>query len=280
MAKRLISDFFCVATAGPTADDRKIAEQWVDDIAATYSVNTYLARIWPEHMRWYGAYGEVVAVMRQAKKEGDKTLVQLFAQIAPDENLLYAIKRDKLLFPSIEVKENFAATGKAYLWGLGVTDQPASLRTDRLAFSQQCAGQGCTGQAPSIFTFEQTPINALNFKEVAQNTRYFDVGAWFLRKEPEAVPTPTEPTEESFTVTAEDQATIKQIVSEAFATLKTEVADAAAEKVEERFKQLEEKVTTFAADLKAFGEQEVVNHGARPETTGVADPDALPDDFC
>ena len=43
---------------------------------------------------------------------------------------------------------------------------------------------------------------------------------------------------------------------------------------------LKGQVEQFSADLKAFGEQETVNHGARPEVTGAQDDDALPEDFC
>ena len=46
-------------------------------------------------------------------------------------------KLKQKIFTSIEVREKFADTGKAYLMGLGITDTPASLGTEMLAFSAQ-----------------------------------------------------------------------------------------------------------------------------------------------
>lgn len=285
MAKRLISDFFCVATAGKTADDREIKTSWIDDIAGTYNPNTYLSRIWPDHVRWYGAFGEVVAVMRQEKKEGDQTLLQLFAQIAPSEDLLHFTKQDKYLFPSIEVKENFASTGKAYLWGLGVTDQPASLSTDRLEFAAQCAaGQACDGDKPLIFTFDQS-INALEFKEVAQNTKFFDVGAWFTKSR-ENAPT-VNPTEETLLVTQQDKDEFKTLLGEALKQFATEQEQTLDEKLktalDDKFKTVDEMKETlgnFSTKLEEFGNQTFKTDDPAPEFNGGKDPNADPDDVC
>src|SRR5262249_53208173 len=45
--------------------------------------------------------------------------------------------RKQKVFTSIEVSPEFADSGKAYLFGLAVTDSPASLGTSMLAFSAQ-----------------------------------------------------------------------------------------------------------------------------------------------
>ncbi len=285
MAKRLISDFFCVATAGKTADDREIKTSWIDDIAGTYNPNTYLSRIWPDHVRWYGAFGEVVAVMRQEKKEGDQTLLQLFAQIAPSEDLIYFAKRDKYLFPSIEVKENFAGTGKAYLWGLGVTDQPASLSTDRLEFAAQCAaGQSCDGDKPMIFTFDQH-INALEFKEVSQNTKFFDVGAWFTKPSTDA-PTVNQ-AEESLLMTEQDKTEFKTLLGEALQQFATDQDKKFDEKLNtvltEKFKvvdDVKQEMQGFTTKLDEISKQEFKVDDPSGEHAGGGDPDALPDDIC
>lgn len=49
------------------------------------------------------------------------------------------VKKGQKLFTSMEVSTKFADTGKAYLVGLGATDDPASLGTEMLAFSASAA---------------------------------------------------------------------------------------------------------------------------------------------
>jgi hypothetical protein len=63
----------------------------------------------------------------------------LFAEIKALPSLVSLTGAGQKLFTSIEINPNFAGTGKAYLAGIAVTDNPASLGTEMLAF---CAGQG------------------------------------------------------------------------------------------------------------------------------------------
>jgi hypothetical protein len=46
-------------------------------------------------------------------------------------------KAKQKIYTSIEIDESFADSGEAYIVGLAVTDSPASLGTDVLAFSAQ-----------------------------------------------------------------------------------------------------------------------------------------------
>lgn len=128
---QLTTDWIRVATEGETFRNVPIQRQWLIDIADSYEPLKYGARIWPDHRRWYGAWGDVVAVKRE---EHDKKLV-LFAKLCPNQQLIAANEMDQKVYSSIEIEPNFAGTGKAYLTGLGVTDEPASLGTDRLKFS-------------------------------------------------------------------------------------------------------------------------------------------------
>ena len=132
MSPSLVTDFKCVATSGPTVDGRVIQPQWLYDMAETYNPATYTAKIWIDHMR-YASYGSV----RELKVEeaGDK--VKLYAKISPSRSLLQMnqVWQEKLHF-SIEPTEDFAKTGKCYLTGLGMTDEPASLGTDEMRFSK------------------------------------------------------------------------------------------------------------------------------------------------
>jgi hypothetical protein len=141
--------FFCVATEGATTDGREISRDDILQMAQTYDFATRAARINVEHVKGvdpsgqFGSYGDVKAVKTgpvQVKVGGqDVTRLGLFAQIEPLPNLKALNEAGQKLYTSIEMRPNFANTGKTYLLGLGVTDNPASLGTDILKF---CAGKG------------------------------------------------------------------------------------------------------------------------------------------
>lgn len=141
---------FRVAKAGPTSDGRFIKPEWLTDIAETYDPNLYTARIFVEHIRGATADsaffcgGDVVAVEANKNDAGEMCL---YAQIAPNDKFKAMNKADQKVFPSIEVLENFAASGKAYLGGLGATDSPASLATEKFQFSTNSNfASGITGK--------------------------------------------------------------------------------------------------------------------------------------
>ena len=130
MAKE--SRWFKVATAGSTVDDREIKTEWLSDMAETYDVDEYTANIFEDHISWFGNYGQVTAV--KAEKD-EKGRLCLFTKVKPNARLLKKNKDGQKLFTSIQVTENFAGTGKAYLTHLAITDTPASIGTERLEFS-------------------------------------------------------------------------------------------------------------------------------------------------
>ena len=129
---------FRVATEGDTADGRDISRDLIQQMADSYDPAKYGARIWLEHMRGifpdgpFKAYGDVLAV--EARENADKKL-ELFAQISPTDELIQINQQRQKIYSSIEVSPNFAKTGQAYLVGLAVTDNPASLGTEMLQFS-------------------------------------------------------------------------------------------------------------------------------------------------
>ncbi|VVS90773.1 GPO family capsid scaffolding protein [Desulfoluna spongiiphila] len=132
MPSSLVTDWKCVATSGPTVDGRVLQPQWFTDMAETYNPATYTAKIWIDHMR-YAAYGSV----RELKAEEVDGVVKLYAKISPSRSLLQMNQVwEEYLHFSIEVTEDFAATGKTYLTGLAMTDSPASLGTDEMRFSK------------------------------------------------------------------------------------------------------------------------------------------------
>ncbi|MGB0894033.1 MAG: GPO family capsid scaffolding protein [Parashewanella sp.] len=128
---QLTTEWIRVATEGETFQNVQMQRQWLVDIAETYNTNTYSARIWPDHRRWYGAWGDVLEV----KTEEQDGKLRLFVKLKPNSQLIQANEQDQKVFCSIEVDPNFAGTGKAYLYGIGVTDEPASLGAEKLKFS-------------------------------------------------------------------------------------------------------------------------------------------------
>ncbi len=131
------SKFFRVFTEGHTTDGRVISRQWIQDIVDTYNTAKYGARIWLEHIRGitadspFNAYGDVTAV----KAEEVDGKLTLFAQIDPTEELVAMNKKRQKVYTSVEIDPDFAKTGKCGLVGLAITDSPASLGTEMLAFS-------------------------------------------------------------------------------------------------------------------------------------------------
>lgn len=137
--------FFCIAVEGGTTDGREIQRDWIVQMAANYKPATYTAGINCEHIRGYSpeppfnSYGTVVALKSQdveleiaGKKE---KRLGLFAQFDANDQLVAINKAGQKLFTSCEVSPDFRASGEAYLVGVAVTDNPASLGTDMLAFS-------------------------------------------------------------------------------------------------------------------------------------------------
>lgn len=132
--------FFRVATEGATTDGRAIAREWIDQMAAGYDPAKYQARVNMEHIRgWSGegpfkAYGDVVALEARDVEDGKRAL---YAEIDPTDDLVALTKARQKIFTSIEVQNNFAGTGQAYLVGLAITDSPASLGLEVLSFAAQ-----------------------------------------------------------------------------------------------------------------------------------------------
>lgn len=135
MAKQ--SKFFRVAKAGATTDGRRITAEWIEQMAKNYNPKVFQARISIEHIKGlhpesdFRNMGDVLAL--KTEKEGKD--LYLLAQISPTPELVAYTKAKQKNFTSIEVNPRFADTGEAYLVGLAVTDNPASLGTEYLEFA-------------------------------------------------------------------------------------------------------------------------------------------------
>lgn len=138
---KLKTDFICIATSGYTVDGRQITAQELHEMADSYDPEYYTANLWPEHRRWFNM-GQVVEVKAEENEKGE---TELFAVIAPNQELIEQNREGQYLFTSIEIAPNFRNSGKAYLSGLGVTDSPASVGTTKLNFFN-------TKQKDSVFS--------------------------------------------------------------------------------------------------------------------------------
>jgi len=135
------SKFFRVLTEGDTTDGRVVERAHIEQMAATFDRAKYGARVWMEHYRSalpdspFRAYGDVLAVKTEEVTLGDQKKLALLAQIDPTGDLVAMNKARQKIYTSCEVDPNFAKSGQAYLVGLAVTDSPASLGTELLAFA-------------------------------------------------------------------------------------------------------------------------------------------------
>lgn len=146
--------FFRIATEGDTTDGRVIDRQMLQQMADGYDPQTYGARINLEHIRGidpnglFKAYGDVVAL--KTADEGGK--LRLYAQLDPTTDLIALNKARQKVFSSMEVDPDFANTGEAYLVGLAITDNPASLGCEMLQFS-------ATAKVNPLAVRKQSPRN-------------------------------------------------------------------------------------------------------------------------
>lgn len=129
---------FRVATEGATTDGRKIERVWIEQMAKNYNPKKYGARVNLEHVKGispdsqFKRYGDVLAL--SAEQVEDNKL-GLFAVIDPTDELIALNKARQKVYTSIEVNPEFSDTGEAYLVGLAITDDPASLGCEMLKFS-------------------------------------------------------------------------------------------------------------------------------------------------
>ncbi|EIO3283173.1 GPO family capsid scaffolding protein [Salmonella enterica] len=136
MAKqKYTTDWICVATEGYAIDGRPITREMIQQAADSYSTAEYTAMIWPNHPVYSLQEREFThnlgLVSDLAAKE-DAGRLRLMAKLEPNQSLVNLNDRGQKLFTSCEFWENYANTGKTYLYGLAATDSPASLGAQRI----------------------------------------------------------------------------------------------------------------------------------------------------
>ena len=186
------SKWFVVATEGATTDGRTINRAWIEQMAANYDPKKYGARVNLEHIKWRymwnddphsKCYGDVVGLKTEENAEGK---LQLLAKIDPTDDLIKLDKDRQKIYTSIECDPNFADTGEAYLVGLAVTDNPASLGTEMLVFSAGASANPLNNRkekAENLFT--AAIETELEFEEVKEKglSVFAKIRALFADKE-------------------------------------------------------------------------------------------------
>lgn len=167
MPRSLVSSWKRVAVSGPTADGREIKAQDLRDCADTYKPSTYTAVIWVDHQRCNGAHGTIYSVrLIQNTPELAKGQVALEVQMKPNARLLQMNSDGEKLFSSVEITPNFARSGRAYMTGLAVTDEPASLGTQELYFSRQASTATYHTKAMPMSPAPMSTVLAASLKRV------------------------------------------------------------------------------------------------------------------
>lgn len=130
--KTTITDWRIIGVSGATADGRKISAEHLHQMAAGYNRSIYGARINLEHIRFflpdYTGYGDVLE-LKTAPWPADTAKTCLLARLSVLPALQELWDKGKKVYTSMEIDPEFADTGQAYLVGLAVTDDPASLGT-------------------------------------------------------------------------------------------------------------------------------------------------------
>ena len=183
MAKKAskISKWFRIGVEGDTCDGRVIDASDIQEMADTFDPRVYGCRINLEHIRsinpdgQYGRYGDVAEVKAELIDDDSalKGKLALFGKITPLDNLLDMVAKGQKVYTSMEIRPNFANSGKSYLVGLAVTDDPASLGTEYLEFCSRATANPLNGkkdQPGDLFSvatlaeleFEDQPETLLN----------------------------------------------------------------------------------------------------------------------
>lgn len=129
-----------ICVEGATTDGRTVQRDWLTTIAKNYDPNVYGARINMEHISsaWMPRLGDVESVFTEEIKDGAlKGKMALYGVLTPNDELLELNKQRQKVYTSVEISPKFSDTGEPYLVGLAVTDNPASLGTEMLQFSQK-----------------------------------------------------------------------------------------------------------------------------------------------
>ncbi|GAA3588957.1 GPO family capsid scaffolding protein [Gibbsiella greigii] len=238
MAKK-VSKWFRIGVEGDTCDGREIDANDIQQMGGSYNPKVYGARINMEHIRGilptgeFRRYGDVIELKAEQIDEPDEPRLHgkwaLYAKITPTADLVAMVGDGQKVYTSMEIARNFAKTGTAYLQGLAVTDDPASLGTEMLEFSRNAKTNPLAARkADPANVFSVATEALIEFEDLADPELTFAarIKGMFSRKQ------------------VNDDA--RQADMQAAVTAVAEQVQGA----EERFNRLESTLTQQVADLK------------------------------
>ncbi len=167
---------FRIAVEGATTDGRVISRDWISQMAKNYDPAMYGARVNMEHIKGYTPdspfrrYGDVTALTAEEITDGPlKGKLALYGDINPTPELVELTKARQKIYTSVEINTKFADTGEAYLIGIAVTDDPASLGTEILSFSATAKANPLASRKQhkdNLFTAAEETV--IEFEELAE----------------------------------------------------------------------------------------------------------------
>ncbi|WP_145588365.1 GPO family capsid scaffolding protein [Yersinia aldovae] len=184
---------FRIGVEGATTDGRTITREWLTQMADSYNTTLYGARINIEHIKAYSpdstfkCYGDVAGLSAEEIKEGPLAgKMALYAEISPTDDLVKMVKERQKVYTSMEVNTKFADTNSAYLVGLAVTDDPASLGTEMLNFSASASANPLASrkQAPeNLFTAAEETLIEFEAEQESKTNLFSTIKTLFSKKE-------------------------------------------------------------------------------------------------
>lgn len=139
-----------ILVSGETVDGREVSADLIQEMADSYNPEIYAARVNCEHIDGlvpenkggqFPAYGTVLSLAAEpldVEISGNKeTVLALNAVIEVNEDYMELNAKGQKTLWSAEFVTNFRDTKKAYLTGLAITDNPASICTEVIKLSKQ-----------------------------------------------------------------------------------------------------------------------------------------------
>lgn len=247
MAKK-ISKWFRIGVEGDTCDGRDISAQDIQEMADGFDPRVYGCRINLEHIRSvvpdtpFCRYGDVIELKAEVIDD-DSVLngkLALYGKIAPLDNLLAMLAKGQKVYTSMEIRPNFANTGKCHLIGLAVTDDPASLGTEYLQF---CAA-GKKEQPNDLFSV--ATLAELEFEDQPETllTKVTDTVKSIFSRKQSSDDARFNDVREAVTTIAERVQTSDENAETRFSQIESELADVK--------KSLSEQATTTTQQLSTI----------------------------
>ncbi|MFM2317782.1 MAG: hypothetical protein RLZZ215_403 [Pseudomonadota bacterium] len=230
---KLKTDWIRACIAGRTVDGREITEQQIQDMASSYTPEVYLAHIWPEHIRGIDPSGVF-------KSLGD--VLELKAERIKGGALDGVLALYAILEPHPDLVTIVRNGQKVHL---SVEIEQSFADTGKAYLM----GLGVTDSPASLGT------GLMHFNAQSRHTNLFSTPLLcdgFQCHSPKG---------HEFALILESLDRLE--------SLSQRTALAANYATRADFERLEAVISRLDETIHQFGEQEVIHHGSRPETTGV-----------